>query len=79
MRTLGQQKSHNVTLTNLEVVELQRAVAAQKLATGKQASALVQTRIDEKIAQEMKKVAPGYLPAQPGAVQPERKQLGTAT
>ena len=40
---LGNQQSHNVTLTNLQVVELQRAVAAQKLAMEKQAAALVQT------------------------------------
>ena len=69
-----------MTLTNLQVVELQRAMAAQKLATEKQAAALVQTRIDEKVAEEMKKVAPGYLPVQPGAVPPEmEKKLGTAT
>ena len=30
---LGNQQSHNVSLTNLQVVELQRAVAAQKRAT----------------------------------------------
>ena len=56
--------TNNVTLTNLqlEVVELQRAVAAQKLATKKQAAALVQTKIDKKVAGEMKKAAPGYLP-----------------
>ena len=50
-----------MTLTNLQVVELQRAVAAQKLATEKQAAALVHAKIDEKVAEEMKKVAPGYL------------------
>ena len=37
---LGNQQSHNVTLTNLQVVELQRAMTAQKLATEKQAAAL---------------------------------------
>ena len=76
---LGNQQSHNVhnvTLTNLQVVKLQRAVAAQKLATEKQAAALVQTKIDEKLAEEMEKVAPGYLPVQPGAVPPEKKHDG---
>ena len=48
---LGNQQSHNVTLTNLQVVELQRAMAAQKEATEKQAAALVQARIDEKVAE----------------------------
>ena len=74
---LGNQRGHNcnVTLTNsnLQVVELQRAVAAQKLATERQAAALVQTNIDENVAEELKKVAPGYLPVQPGAVPPEKK------
>ena len=60
---LGNQQSHNVTLTNLQVVELQRAVAAQKLETEKQAAALIQAQIDEKVAEELKKVAPGYLHA----------------
>ena len=60
---LGNQQSHNVTLTNLQVVELQRAVAAQKLATEKQAAALVQAKIDEKVAEELKKVALGALHA----------------
>ena len=46
-------------------------LAAQKLATEKQAAALVQTKIDEKVADEMKKVAPGYIPVQHGAVPPE--------
>ena len=64
---LGNQQSHNVTLTNLQVVEPQMAVAAQKLAAEKQADALVQPKIDENVAEEMKKVAPGYLPVQPGA------------
>ena len=32
--------------------------------------------IDEKVAEEMKKVAPGYLLAQPGAVQPEMEKVG---
>ena len=76
---LGNQQSHNVTLTNLQVVELQRAVAAQKLATEKQAAALVQTKIDERVAEEMKKVAPGYLPTQPGAVHPRRRKKKTGT
>ena len=70
---LGNQQSHTVTLTNLQVVELQRAVAAQKQATEEQAAALVQAKIDEKVADEMKKVAPGYLPVQPGAAPPETK------
>ena len=60
---LGNQQSHNVTLTNLQVVELQRAVVAQKLETEKHAAALVQAQIDEKVAEELKKVAPGYLHA----------------
>ena len=52
MRTLGyNQQSHNVPLTNLQVVELQRAVAAQKLAMEKQAAA-----INETVAEELKKV-----------------------
>ena len=55
---LGNQQSHNVSLTNLQVVELPRAVAAQKLATEKQEAAAVQARIDEKVAEELKKVAP---------------------
>ena len=76
---LGNQQSHNVSLTNLQVVELQRAVAAQKLATEQQAAAAVQAKIDEKVAEEMKKVAPGYLSVQPGAVPPEKKKMGTAT
>ena len=76
---LGNQKIHNVPLTILQVVELQRAVAAQKLATEQQAAAAVQAKIDEKVAEEMKKVAPGCLPVQPGAVPPEKKAMGTAT
>ena len=60
---LGNQQSHNVTLTNLQVVELQRAMAAQREATEKQAAALVQAKIDEKVAEELKKVAPGALHA----------------
>ena len=63
MSLLGNQQSHNLTRTNLQVVELQRAVAAQKLATEKQAAALVQAKIDEKVAEELKKVAPGALHA----------------
>ena len=67
---LVNQQSHNVSLTNMQVVEfaeLQRAVAAQKLVTGKQAAAGVQARIDEKVAEELKKVAPSHLPVQPVA------------
>ena len=60
---LGNQQSHNVTLTNLQVVELQRDVAAQKSAAEKQAAELVQAKIDEKVAEELKKVAPGALHA----------------
>ena len=45
---LGNQQSHNVTLTNLQVVELQRAVAAQKLVTEKQAVALVSADQDRR-------------------------------
>ena len=68
---LDNQQSHNVSLTNLQVVELQRAVVAQKLATEKQAAAVVQAKIDEKVAEELKKVAPSNPPAQPvQAVQP---------
>ena len=60
--------------SNLQVVKLQRAVAAQKLETEKQAAALVQAQIDEKVAEELKKVAPGYLHA------PKKtKKTGTAT
>ena len=50
---LGNQQSHNVSLTNLQVVELQRDVAAQKLASEKQAAAVVQAKIDEKVAAEL--------------------------
>ena len=74
---LGNQQSHNVSLTNLQVVELQRpAVAAQKLATEKQAAAAVQARIDEKVAEEVKKVAPSNPPVQPVAGQTEKKTDG---
>ena len=76
---LGNQQSHNVTVTNLQVVELQRAVAAQKPETETQAAALVQAQVDEKVAEVLKKVAPGYLRihVQPGAVPPEKtKQYG---
>ena len=45
---LGNQQRHNISLTNFQVVELQRAVAAQKLATEKQTAAAVQAKIDEK-------------------------------
>ena len=38
---LGNQQSRDVPLTNLQVVALQGAVAAQKLATGKQAAVVV--------------------------------------
>ena len=31
-----------------------------------------EAKIDERVAEEMKKVAPGYLPVQPGAVPPEK-------
>ena len=61
-----------MSLTNLQVVELQRAVAAQKLATETQAAAAVQAKIDEKVAEELKKVAPSNLRAQ--AVQPNKKK-----
>ena len=54
----------NVSRTNLQVVELQRAVAAQKLATEKQAAAAVQAKIDEKVADELKTAAPSNPPAQ---------------
>ena len=56
---LGNQQSHNAPLTNLHVAELQRAVAAQtpqKLTTEKQAAAAVQAKIDEKAAEELKKL-----------------------
>ena len=69
-----------MSLTNLQVLELQRAVAAQKLATEKQAAAVVHAKIDEKVAEELKEVAPSNPPAQPQAVQPEKKKnMGTAT
>ena len=54
---LGNQQSHNVSLTNLQVVELQRAVAAQELATERQGAATVQAMIAEKVAEELKEVA----------------------
>ena len=77
---LGNQQSHNVSLTNLQVVELQRAVAAQKLAMEKQAAAAVQAKIDEKVAEELKKVAPSNLPVQPEVDSlKRRKTMGTAT
>ena len=53
---------HNVPLTNLQVMELQRAVA--KIVTAKQAAAAVQAKTDEKAAEELRKVAPSY-PKQP--------------
>ena len=61
---LGNQQSHNVSLTNLQVVELQRAVDAQKLATEKQSAAALQAKIDEKVAEELKTAAPSNSPAQ---------------
>ena len=72
---LGNQQSHNVPLTNLQVVELQRAMAVQKLATGQQEAAAVQARIDEKVAEELKKVTPGHLPVQPVAGPSEKKKI----
>ena len=56
---------------------LKRAVAAQTLATEKQAAAVVQAKIDDKVAEELKKVPPSDPPAQPQAdsVQPEIKQI----
>ena len=74
----GNQQSHNdiVSLTHLQDVELQRAVAAQKLATETQAAAAVHAKIDGKVAEELKKVAPSNLPTQPvqtvHAAQPEK-------
>ena len=58
---LGNQQSHNISLTNLQVVELQRAVAAA-----------VQAKIDKSVAVELKKVAPSNPPAQ--AVQLDQKK-----
>ena len=69
---LGNQQRQNVSLTNLQVVELQRAVAAQKLATGTQAAAAVHAKIDKKVAEELKKVAPSNSPAQ--AAQPDQNK-----
>ena len=68
---LGNQQSHNVYLTNLQVVELQSAAAAQELATEKQVAAAVQANIDEKVAEGLMKDAPSDLPAQ--AIQPDKK------
>ena len=61
---LCNQQGHNESLTNLQVVELRRAVAAQKLVTETQAAAAVQAKIDEKVAEDLKKVAPINPPAQ---------------
>ena len=55
----------------MQVVELKRPVAARKLATEQQAAAAVQARIDEAVAEELKKVAPGHLPVQSVAVPSE--------
>ena len=71
---LGNQQRHNVSLTNLQVVELQKAVAAQTLATEKQAAAVVKAKIVEKVAEELKKAAPSNPAAQPQAAQPEKKK-----
>ena len=61
---LSNRQRDNVSLTNLQVMELQRAVAAQKLASiEKQAAAAVQATIDEKAAEELNKTAP--TPKQP--------------
>ena len=70
---LGNQQSHNVSLTNLQVVELQRTVAAQRLATEQRVAATVQAKIDEKVAAELKKVAPSNPPQAVQAVQPDKK------
>ena len=61
---LGNQQSHSASLTNLQVVEVQQAVAAQKPVTDKQAAAAVQAKIDENVAEELRKVALSY-PEQP--------------
>ena len=53
-------------------MELQRAVAVQKLAMEKQAAATVQAKTDDKVAEELKKVVPSNPPAQ--AVQPNKKK-----
>ena len=77
---LGNQKNRNVPLTNLQVVELQGAVAAQKLATEKQAATVIQAKIDEKVAEELTKVAPSNPPVQPDTYDGERRQnTGTST
>ena len=47
-------------------------MAAQKLATEKQAAVAVQAQLDENVADELKKVAPGNPTAQ--AVQPDKKR-----
>ena len=72
---LGNQQSQNVSLTNLQVVELQRDVAAQKLATEQQAASAVQAKIDEKVAEALKTFAPSNPPAQAvQSVQPDKKK-----
>ena len=56
-----------MSLTNLQVVELQRAVtghASHAEATETQVAAVVQAKIDEKVAGKLKKVAPSNPPAQ---------------
>ena len=75
---LGNQQSHNVPLTNLQVVELQRAVAAQELATEMQAAqaAAVQAKTDEKVAEALKKVGPSNPPAQASVQLDQKKKDG---
>ena len=53
---------------------MQRDVAAQKLAMEKQSATAVEAKIDEKVTEELKKVAPSNPPVQPTqAVQPDKK------
>ena len=78
---LGNQQGHDgiVSLTHLQlqVVELQRAVAAQKLATERHAAAAVQAEIVEKVAGKFKTITPSNRPSQPGQTgQPEKKNDG---
>ena len=69
--TILSSENNKVSLTNLQVSELQRAVDnvpltnLQKPATKTQAAAAVQTKIDEKVAEELKKVAASNIPTQP--------------
>ena len=56
---LGSQQSHNAPLTNLQVVELQRDVAAQMLATEQQAAAAVHAKIRENLDLALPKVHGG--------------------